>query len=158
MTFVIAVDDPEADDVRALVERHLAFAREVTPPAGVHALPVDRLVDPGVTFFSARGDGALLGVAALERLDGTHVEIKSMHVAEAARRRGVARALLAHLLAVAADRGYRRVSLETGTMDAFAPARALYESAGFRPCPAFGAYLSSPTSACMTLELGATEA
>src|SRR2546423_1893327 len=124
MDLVIAIDDPRIDDVRTLLDRHLAFARDVTPPDHVHALEVDNLVGPAVTFFSARRDGVLLGVGALKRLDETHAELKSMHTSEAARGRGVGRAMVDHLLAVAADRGYQRVSLETGSIDAFAPAPA----------------------------------
>ena len=151
MGLVIATDDPTADDVRALLERHLAFAREVTPPEGVHALGVDGLADPGVSFFSARRDGRLLGIGALKQLDEAHAELKSLHTAEAARGQGVGRALVEHLLSVAADRDCRRVSLETGIMEAFAPARALYTQMGFTPCEPFGDYLGSPTSACMTI-------
>ncbi len=149
----IEPDDPTADDVRAVLARHLAFAHEVTPPEGVHVLGVEGLVDPDVAFFSARSDGRVLGVGALKRLDRAHAELKSMHTVEEARGRGVGRALVAHLLAVATDRGYRRVSLETGVMEAFAPARALYAALGFSPCAPFGEYVSSPTSACMTIVL-----
>jgi putative acetyltransferase len=150
---VIAVDDPGADDVRALLERHLAFARDVTPPGHVHALDADGLMDPAITLFSARRAGVLLGVGALSRLDETHAELKSMHTSEDARGLGVGRALLDHILAFAAERNYRRVSLETGTMAAFAPARSLYSKRGFVPCEPFGAYTDNPISMCMTLEL-----
>jgi putative acetyltransferase len=151
--FVIDVDDPGRDDVRALLERHLAFARAVTPPEDVHALEPDGLLDPSVTFFSLRDDGRLLGVGAIKQLDPDHAELKSMHTAEEARRRGVGRAIVDHLLAVAAERGVSRVSLETGAMDAFAPARSLYASVGFVPCGPFGDYAESPSSAYMTLLL-----
>jgi putative acetyltransferase len=149
----IAIDDPEADDVRALLERHLAFANLHTPPQDVHALDVDALLDPAVTFFSYRVGGELLGVAALKRLDPHHVELKSMHTAEAARGRGIGRAMVDRLLALARERGFRRVSLETGAMAAFAPARSLYAAAGFRPCGPFGDYGTSRNSAFMTLWL-----
>src|SRR6266516_1027441 len=155
MDLVIAVDDPRADDVRTLLARHLAFARDVTPPDHVHAMAVDDLMGPAVTFFSARRDGVLLGVGALKRLDETHAELKSMHTSEAARGRGVARAIVDHLLAVAADRRHQRVSLETGTGDAFAPARSLYTTVGFKPCVPFGEYTVNPYSACMTIDLAA---
>jgi putative acetyltransferase len=148
--FVIAPDDPRRDDVHALLEQHLAFARSVTPPEHVHALDLEGLLDPSVTFFSIRADGELLGVGALKQLDPDHAEVKSMHTATPARRRGVGRAMVDYLLAVAAQRGARRVSLETGTMDAFAPARALYAEAGFASCGPFGDYEESPTSAFMT--------
>ena len=137
----------------ALLERHLAFAHEVTPEGHVHALDVDRLVDPSVTFFSARRDGELLGVGALRELDALHGEVKSMHTTPAARRHGVGRAMVEHLVDVARDRGYARVSLETGTMEAFAPARELYVAVGFVPCPPFGEYTANPHSVCMTRAL-----
>jgi putative acetyltransferase len=149
----IAIDDPSAADVRDLLQRHLAFARATTLPEDVYALDVDRLLDPAVTFFSYRVDGQVLGVAALKRLDDTHAEIKSMHTAEEARGQGIARALVDHVVAVARERGYRRLSLETGSGPAFAPARALYASAGFTRCGAFGEYRPSPNSSYMTLSL-----
>ena len=152
--FVIEVDDPRRDDVRALLEQHLAFARGVTPPEDVHALDLDGLLDPSITFFSLRVDGELLGVGAIKQLDPEHAEVKSMHTTAAARRRGVGRAIVDHLLAVAAERGVRRVSLETGAGEAFAPARSLYADAGFVPCGPFGDYRASPNSAFMTRLLG----
>lgn len=150
---VVAVDDPRLDDIQTVLDQHLAFSRMVTPAAGVHALTLDGLLDPAVTFFSARLDGELVGVGALNQLNKTHAELKSMHTIQTARRRGVGRALVEHLLSVAADRNYRRVSLETGAMDAFAPARSFYANLGFEPCPPFGPYVGSPTSVCMTIEL-----
>jgi putative acetyltransferase len=150
---VVAVDDPTRDDVRALLEQHLAFAREVTPPEDVHALEVADLLDPTITFFSVRSKGELLGVGALKQLDRDHAEVKSMHTAPAARGRGVASALLDHLLAVAAARGVRRVSLETGSGEAFAPARALYANSGFVPCGPFADYGASSNSTFMTRSL-----
>jgi putative acetyltransferase len=157
MVLVIAADDPRADDVRALLERHLAFSREVTPAEGVHALDIEGLLDPAVTFFTARLDGALVGVGALRQLDESHAELKSMHTLEAARGRGVGRAMVDHLLSVAAQRNYQRVSLETGVMDAFAPARSLYTNVGFRPCAPYGEYVDSPTSACMTIVIDSAD-
>jgi putative acetyltransferase len=150
---MISIDDPLADDVRELLERHLEYARANTAPEEVYALEVDALLDPAVTFFSYRVDGSLLGVAALKRLDDAHAEIKSMHTAEAARSGGIGRAMVDHLLAVARDGGYRRVSLETGAGPAFAPARNLYARAGFTPCEPFGDYRPSPNSVCMALAL-----
>lgn len=150
---VISIDDPRAADVRELLGRHLAYARANTKPEEVYALEVDALVDPAVTFFSYRVDGELLGVAALKRLDDRHAELKSMHTKEEARGRGIGRALVDHIVGVARERGYRRLSLETGAGPAFAPARRLYASAGFTPCDAFGDYRPSPRSAYMTLSL-----
>ena len=150
---MISIDDPRADDVRALLERHLAFARASTRPEDVYALDVDGLADPAVTFFSYRADGRVVGVAALKRIDEEHAELKSMHTAEEARGQGVARALVEHIVGLARERGYRRLSLETGSGPAFEPARALYASAGFAPCEAFGDYTPSPNSAYMALAL-----
>lgn len=150
---VIAVDDPRRDDVRALLEQHLAFANEHSPPEDVHALDLDGLLDPTVTFFSVRLDGELLGVGAVKQLDHEHIELKSMHTARAARGRGIGRRLVRHLLDVAAERAARRVSLETGSMAAFAPARALYAKAGFSECEPFADYRPSPYSTFMTLRL-----
>jgi putative acetyltransferase len=150
---MISIDDPRADDVRELLERHLAYARATTAPEDVHALDVDALVDPSVTLFGFRVDGELLAVAALKRLDGRHAEIKSMHTAQAARGRGIGRAMVDHLVGAARQRGYRRVSLETGAGPAFAAARSLYASANFTPCGPFGDYTPSPNSAYMTLSL-----
>lgn len=151
---VIAEDDPGAPDVRALLVRHLEFAHLHSPPEDVHALDSEALRrDDEVTFFSARLDGELVGVGALRRLDASHAEIKSMHTSASARGRGVGRAVLTHLLQVARQCGFERVSLETGTMTAFAPARALYASAGFATCLPFAGYRASPNSVCMTLKL-----
>jgi putative acetyltransferase len=150
MEGVIASDDPRNDDVVRLLAAHLAFANEHSPPEDVHALDVNGLLDPAVSFFSFRRDGQLLGVGALKRLDDEHAELKSMHTAAAARGRGVGRAMLNHLIDVARERGFRRLSLETGTMQAFEPARSLYATAGFAPCGPFDAYVLSPNSTYMT--------
>jgi putative acetyltransferase len=153
---VISTDDPRAGDVRALLERHLAYARATTAPEDVHALEIDALLDPAVTLFSYRAGGELLAIAALKRIDGERAEIKSMHTSEAARGRGIGRALVDHLVAVARERGHRRLSLETGSGPAFAPARRLYASAGFTPCGPFADYPDSPNSAYMTRSLDGT--
>jgi putative acetyltransferase len=147
----IATDDPRADDVSKLLERHLAFCNEHSPPEDVHALDVDGLVDPAVTFFSFRRHGQLLGIGALKRLDPLHAEVKSMHTAEAARGQGIGGAMVEHLIGAARHRGFVQVSLETGTMPAFAAARSLYARAGFVPCQPFGDYRESPNSTFMTL-------
>jgi putative acetyltransferase len=149
----IAIDDPRAPDVLELLGRHLQFAHDNTPPRDIHALDADRLLDPAITFFGFRCRGELLTVGALKDLGDGHAEIKSMHTAAVARGRGIGRAMLGHLIGVARGRGCRRVSLETGSMAAFAPARALYASAGFRPCGPFADYAAVGTSVFMTLEL-----
>src|SRR5437763_12689735 len=136
----VGVDDPESRDVQALLATHLTFANQHSPPEDVHVLAVTELLAADVSFFSIREDGELLGIGALKQLDQFHAELKSMHTTEAARRRGVGRTMLDHLISVARSRGCRRVSLETGSMAAFAPAQALYASAGFEVCGPFGAY------------------
>jgi putative acetyltransferase len=149
----ISPDDPRAADVTRLLERHLTFARAQTPPEDAHALDLDGLADPSVTFFSFRDGGELLAVGALKQLDESHAEVKSMHTVESARGRGVGRAMVDHLVSVARKRGFARVSLETGSMAAFDAARALYEGAGFEPCDPFGDYRPSRNSIYMTLWL-----
>ena len=134
------------------MEIHLAYSYEFSPPEHVHALDIDGLLDPAVTFFSARREGVLLAVGTLKHLDDSHVELKSMHTSAPARRQGIGRAMVDHLLAVATERRYRRVSLETGTMDAYRAAREMYSSAGFERCAPFGEYTDNPYSMCMTIE------
>jgi putative acetyltransferase len=153
----ISVQDARDDEVRELVRRHIAFAQAQTPPEYAFALDTDGLGEDHLTLFGLRADGALLGIAALKELAGGHGEIKSMHTAQAARGRGVARALLAHVLSVARERGMVSVSLETGTQDAFSPARSLYESAGFTACGPFADYRASPHNTFMTLALTGRE-
>ena len=149
----IAIDDPAAPDVRRLLATHLDFARAPTPPEDAHALDVDGLLDAAVTLFGFRRDGVLLAVGALRRLDAGHAEVKSMHTAEAARGQGIGRRMIEHMIAAARETGYRRLSLETGSMAEFAPARALYASVGFEECGPFGDYRASPNSTYMTLYL-----
>jgi putative acetyltransferase len=153
MELEIALDDPHAADVQALLARHLAFAHENTPIEHVHALDLGELLSPSISFFSARCDGALLAMGALKELDPEHGELKSMHTLETARNQGVGSALVEHVLALARRRGYERVSLETGTTAVFAPARALYARFGFVPCDAFADYQPSPDNAFFTLRL-----
>ncbi len=149
----IEPDDPRAPDVRALLQRHLDFARATTPPEGVFALDLAGLLDPAVSFYSYRRSGRALAVGAVKQLGERHGELKSMHTAQEARGQGIGRAMVTHLIGVARARGLRRLSLETGSMAAFAPARSLYARAGFTPCGPFGTYPDSPTSRFMTLEL-----
>ena len=149
----IASDGPDGEGVAALLAEHLAEMRAQSPADGVHALPAAALAGPGVTFWTARAGGALLGCAALQELGPEHGEIKSMRTARAHRRRGVAARLLAHLFDEARARGYRRLSLETGATADFAPARALYERFGFHSCGPFGSYEDNGFSAFMTCTL-----
>ncbi len=141
------LDDPR---VRALLAHHLTTARAATAPESAHALDVEGLKAPDVTFCAAWDGDALLAVGALKRLAADHGEIKSMHTAATHRRRGVARAMLLHLLDAARAMGLSRVSLETGSADYFAPARALYRRHGFAECPPFADYVDDPNSVFMT--------
>jgi putative acetyltransferase len=150
----IAPADGRSGAVRPLIEQHLEFATRWTPPEHVFALgAVDLADDPAVTLFCARLDGRPVAIGALRELDHQQAELKSMHTAVEVRRQGVGRVMVAHLLELATGRGYRRVSLETGTSDAFAPARALYASAGFEAYGPFGGYRASEHSAFMTMLL-----
>lgn len=149
----ITASDPRHPQVAALLAAHLAFAHLVTPPGHVHALDVSGLLGEQVTLYALRDGDEVLAIGALRELDAGHGEIKSMHTAEAARGRGLGRALLEYLIAEARQRGYSRVSLETGTMEGFRPARDLYSSYGFEECPPFADYVAVPNSVCMTVSL-----
>jgi putative acetyltransferase len=151
---VIRVDDLTGPEVRALLEEHLRSMYELSPPESVHALDLAALRRPEITFWTAWADGTLVGCGALKELDPAHGEVKSMRTASAHRRKGVGRAMLEHIVAEARARSYRRLSLETGSMAAFLPARRLYESFGFAYCAPFADYTDDPNSAFMTLALG----
>jgi putative acetyltransferase len=146
-------DDPAGSETGALLEEHLAEMHRLSPPESVHALDVAALRRPDVTFWTAWSEGQLLGCAALKRLDVSHGEVKSMRTATLHRRKGVARALLEHIVAEARRRAYRRLSLETGSLPAFEPARLLYESFGFTCCAPFGNYVDDPNSVFLTRTL-----
>jgi putative acetyltransferase len=144
------LDDPR---VIALLTTHHERALAVTPPENAYVLDVSGLRAPHIRFAAAWDGDALLGVAALAELAPDHAEIKSMHTAEAMRGRGVGAALVRHLIDLAQAHGYRALSLETGTMDYFAPARALYRRHGFVDCGPFGDYAPSPYNQFMRLTL-----
>ena len=149
----VVPDDPLREDVHALLAEHLADMHATSPPESVHALDHAALTDPAITFWTAREDGALLGTAALLRLSEHEGEVKSMRTATAARGRGVAALLLAHLLGEARRRGYEHVHLETGAQDYFAAARRLYARHGFRERGPFGDYVLDPHSVFLTRTL-----
>lgn len=150
----IAIGDPRLPDVRRLLDRHVAFALASSPREHVHALDIDGLLQPDITFYTARDeDGELLGIGALKELDAEQGEVKSMHTVERSRRGGVGGAMLQRIIDEARDRGYRRLSLETGTGAVFAPAQSLYARAGFTVCDPFGEYTRNLHSVCMTLVL-----
>ena len=151
--FEIRVDDLNGAEVVALLREHLASMSQLSPPESVHALELEELQAPEVSFWSVWLGLDLVGCGALKELDTSHGELKSMRTASSHTRKGVAAALLEHMLGVARQRGYRRLSLETGSMEAFAPARALYSRFGFTLCEPFADYVEDPNSVFMTLEL-----
>lgn len=147
----LRLDDLSDPRIAVLLEEHLADMRRVSPPESVHALDLERLKRPEVRFWTAWNvSGELLGCGALKRLSGAHAELKSMRTATAARGRGVARAVLNRLIEDARAQGVRRLSLETGPQPFFAPAHALYRSAGFEVCGPFEGYGEDPYSLFMT--------
>ena len=153
MALTIREEDPLTPDVKALLQTHLDFCREVTPLEHSFALDVEKLRAPEITVFAAREDGVLLGVGALKIFEPGHGELKSMHTAKVARGKGVGRAMVTHILEFAKAKGLTRVSLETGNHPPYEPARRLYESCGFTYCEAFGDYELSDFNVCMTLNL-----
>ncbi len=149
----IIEDDLSGPKVAALLRLHLDEMHQWSPPESVHAMPIERLRAPDVTFFAAWADDELAAVGALKQIDPGHGELKSMRADPAWRGRGAGKAMLAHLLAEARARGYGQVSLETGRPEEFLPARRLYEANGFAECPPFGDYLADDFSVCMTKAL-----
>ncbi|MEG3150710.1 GNAT family N-acetyltransferase [Sphingomonas sp. ZT3P38] len=146
-------DDLTHPAVIGLLDLHLRAAFENSPPGSVFALDMSGLRDPAVTLWSAWDGGDLLGLGALKQLDASHGELKSMRTAPAHLRRGVAGAMLDHLIAEGRRRGYRRLSLETGSNPPFAPARALYERTGFAPCGPFADYSDTDFSRYYLLQI-----
>ncbi|WP_306015867.1 GNAT family N-acetyltransferase [Oceanicaulis sp. MMSF_3324] len=157
-SLLIAPDDPASADVTALLQTHADFALKESPPDTCHFLDVTALKAPDITFWSARENEVLLGVVALKALDARSGEVKSMHVAQAARGKGAGRALMEHLLDEARGRGYASLWLETGNTPGFHAALALYERLGFQRCPAFGCYQETDFNVFMTLDLTASHA
>ncbi|WP_219837108.1 GNAT family N-acetyltransferase [Paenibacillus sp. R14(2021)] len=149
----LIVDDLTGPEIMDLIREHLKSMFESSPPESVHALDLTGLKQPEITFWSAWEHGQLMGCGALKELDGSHGEIKSMRTAAIHLRKGVARSLLAHIIEEAKRRGYSRLSLETGSMAAFDPAKRLYASFGFKECAPFSNYELDPNSLFMTLEL-----
>ncbi|MCK7624974.1 GNAT family N-acetyltransferase [Streptomyces sp. RS10V-4] len=149
----IVVDDLSGPEIAEFLAAHVAEMRQITPLESKHALDLDGLRRPEVTFWSVRDDGALIGCGAVKRLDAGHGEIKSMRTAPARKRSGVASRLLAHIVTESQRMGYRRLSLETGSTAFFAPARALYQKFGFDYCAPFADYREDPNSVFMTRTL-----
>ncbi|WP_059123222.1 GNAT family N-acetyltransferase [Vibrio sp. MEBiC08052] len=150
----IIIDDLSSDAVIKLLEEHLADMYATSPPESAHALDVDGLQSPEITLFSCWVNDELQGCLAMKQLTPEHIELKSMRTSNTARRSGIASHLLTHVLSIASEKGYRRVSLETGSQAFFKPARNLYKKFGFRYCGPFADYKEDPHSRFMTRELG----
>jgi putative acetyltransferase len=149
----IELDDLSRPEVHALLAEHLSSMHAHSPPDSVHALDVSGLRSPDISFWTVWEGPELLGCGALKELGPTHGEVKSMRTAPRHLRRGVGRAVLTHIVTEARARRYRRLSLETGSMEAFKPARTLYERFGFAYCGPFASYREDPYSVFMSLEL-----
>jgi len=149
----IRLDDLAGPEIRGLLAEHLHNMHQLSPPESVHALDVTALLKPDITFWTVWLNGELLGCGALKELSPAHGEIKSMRTVTAHRRKGVGRAMLEHIIAEARRRSYARLSLETGSMTAFEPARRLYESFGFEYCGPFADYTEDPNSVFLTRTL-----
>ena len=153
MRMEIKIDDLTGAEIAELLREHLENMAENSPPESRHALTLEQLRQAAITFWSVWSDTELMGCGALKELDPQHGEIKSMRTASNHRRKGVAAKLLEHILEEAKRRNYKRVSLETGSMDAFIPALNLYAKFGFKKCGPFAEYIEDPNSLFMTKEL-----
>lgn len=153
MVLQISRADLSDPQLHAFLNAHLADLAPTAPPESRHALDLAALGAPGVQLWVGHRDGVLVATGALSSISRVHEELKSMRTDPAVRGKGIASAMLAHLIADAQARGIERLSLETGSMEFFAPARRLYASAGFDTCGPFGAYGPDPNSVFMTLEL-----
>jgi putative acetyltransferase len=149
----IKIDDLKGAEIHELLQEHLNSMFELSPPESVHALDIEALRKPEITFWTVWENGELLGCAALREIDSQHGEIKSMRTAARHLRKGVAKYVLNHIISEAKRRGYSRLSLETGSMEAFDPARRLYAGFGFTFCAPFADYVEDPNSVFMTKRL-----
>jgi putative acetyltransferase len=149
----IRVDDLEGAQIIALLQEHLSALRRVSPPESCHVLDLPGLRRPDITFWTVWDGDQLAGCGALKELTPQHGEIKSMRTATSHLRKGVASQLMRHMIEEAKRRNYRRLTLETGPMAYFDPARALYASFGFVPCAPFGNYIEDPNSVFMVRDL-----
>ncbi len=153
MSVTIRKDDLLTEDVVSLLQQHVESTALHSPPESVHALDLDALKAPEITFWTARNGDDLLGCGALKEIGSRWGEIKSMRTVERHLRKGIAAMMLQHIIDKAMRRRYSQVSIETGSMDAFAAARALYERFGFEYCAPFADYREDPFSVFMTLAL-----
>lgn len=152
----IKLDDLRHKAVILLLEEHLADMQATSPPESKHALDLDDLKSPLVSFWTAWDKETLAGCAAYKKIDNNHAEIKSMRTSHAYRGCGIGSILLTHLIKEAQNQAYTRLSLETGSMPFFAPARAMYEKHGFIYCGPFDNYIDDPNSQFMTLDISST--
>jgi putative acetyltransferase len=146
----IKIDDLAGAEIAAFLEEHIQDMRSVSPPESKHALDLAGLRKPEITFWTCWHEGQIAGCCALKKLDPHHGEVKSMRTSRALRRHGVAAQLLEHLIREARARGCQRLSLETGAMEFFEPARKLYRKFGFEPCGPFATYKQDPNSVFLT--------
>ena len=149
----IKIDDLTDTRTLSLIKQHLDGMAENSPPESIHALNIEGLKRPNITFYSAWEDNDIMGCGALKELTSEHGEVKSMRTAEKHLRKGVASDILQHIINEAKKRGYTKLSLETGSMDGFKPAHRLYERFGFRYCEPFDQYIDDPNSVYMTKDL-----
>ena len=149
----IIIDDLTGTEIAAFLQEHIDEMVAVTPPQSKHALDLPGLQKPEVTFWTMLDGDTIVGTGALKALDPTHAEVKSMRTRPVRKRQGIATRMLSHLISEGRDRGFSRLSLETGSFEFFAPARALYEKHGFEYCGPFGDYEEDPNSVFMTLVL-----
>ncbi|MET4695191.1 GNAT family N-acetyltransferase [Endozoicomonas lisbonensis] len=150
----IEVDDLSSPLIAEFLEQHIEDMKSISPPESKHALDLDALKSPEITFWSVWYQNKLAGCGAIKELDNTHAEIKSMRTASGFRKKGVASSLLKHIIKISEERGYKRLSLETGSMPFFLAAHRLYEKFGFEYCEPFANYTEDPYSKfmCKTLE------
>lgn len=146
-------DDLNSGHIEGLLEQHRQEMFKHSPPESVHALDAQALRAPNMSFWSAWINDEFAGCGALKQLNESHGEIKSMKTRPEHLKKGVAKALLTKIIDQARVRGFDRLSLETGTMDVFIPARELYKKFGFKECPPFADYFEDPNSVCMTLNI-----
>ena len=146
----IVVEDLTGPQIARFLAEHVSEMLSVTPPESKHALDLEALRGPGITFWSVMDGGTVVGCGALKRLDGGHAEVKSMRTTPARKRSGIASMLLGHMITEARRRGFTRLSLETGSAEFFAPARKLYEKFGFEYCEPFADYRPDPLSVFLT--------
>lgn len=153
MATSIRKDDLQGAEIAAFLQQHLDDMRAVSPPESKHALDVDGLRAPNISFWTLWDQSELVGCVALQELDPEQGELKSMRVDGSRRGAGLGRQLLEHVIDEARRRGYRTLLLETGAMPYFTPARSLYERFGFRFRGPFGKYVEDPNSVFMQLDL-----